>query len=391
MAPDTSGSALHGDDLLAATGRPRLLRPQTGLFVLVLLAWAGVFVYDHWFATGATFPFWDVRRLDWLFVAANVVLFFFVVLPALRNRDRTLDRLHQLRRNRGAAVAIAFLGGFYVLTLVGPTLLGRPDLHYPHKLQPPVFQAVPASAVTECVGPVVDGYCQGTWRYPLGSNGVGEGTIRLIIQAQRVAFLVALISAALIVPIAVGVGVTAATIGGRVDELLMRYVDVQQAIPAVLVYILLSFYYQQSLFMLVVVFGLLNWGGVARVVRSEVLSIADVGYVRAAKSAGAPSPHLIGRHVLPNISATLVTTVTREIPMLILIQVGLSYIGLNQPLLPSYGNLIGASFGNVGQPGVVYWWNSIPALLALAVTIASFSVLGDALRDVLDPRSDEGA
>ena len=385
MAPDSTAASLQTGDLLDDTQRRRYLRPRTTVFLVALLGWAAVFVYDYWFATGDTFPFWDVQRLDWLFVAANLVLVFFVVVPAVQNRARTLDQLAQLRRNRGAAFAIAFLGSFYVFTLVGPVLLGSPDLHLPDKLQPPLFWAVPESTVYSCVGHQVDGWCHGSLRYPLGTNDVGEGTVRLLIQAQRVAYLVALVSGALIVPIAVAVGVTAATVGGRVDDLLMRYVDVQQAVPAVLVYVILSFYYQQSLLMLVVIFGLFNWGGTARVVRSEVLSLRDAGYVKAANGAGAPVTHVIGRHVLPNISATLVTAVTREVPMLILVQVGLSFIGLNQPLLPSYGNLIDASLGNLGH-GVVYWWPSIPALLVLALTVASFSVLGDALRDVLDPR-----
>lgn len=386
MAPDASAQSLHEDDLLESASGRRLLRPRTTAFALSLLSWALVFVYDYWFATGDTFPFWDVKRLDWLFVAANLVLVFFVVLPAIQNWRRTRDRLAQLRRNGGAAVALTFLGGFYVFTLVGPVILGTPDLHLPDKLQPPLFWVVPEHTVYSCVGQLIDGWCHGSLRYPLGTNDVGQGTIRLIIQAQRVAYLVALISGALIVPIAVAVGVTAATLGGRVDDLVMRYVDVQQAVPAVLVYIILSFYYQKSLLMLVVIFGLFNWGGTARVVRSEVLSLRDTGYVKAAASAGAPVTHVIGRHVLPNISATLVTTVSREVPMLILIQVGLSFIGLNQPLLPSYGNLIGSSLANLGH-GVVYWWPSIPALLVLALTIACFSVLGDALRDVLDPKT----
>jgi len=355
-------------------------------FILSLVALLGLLAYDVVVSPETTLPNWDFTRLDWLFVAANLVLVFFVIVPAVQRWERTKWYWRRFRSNRAGVVALAYIVTWYVVTLVSPEVVGPPDLNLYHMYQPPMFGTVPDNVATNCLGPVTGGQCHGTVQYPLGTNSTGAGTFRLIVEAMKIAFLVGLVAAALMVPIAVAVGVLAGYAGGWVDDVLMRYVDVQQAVPAVLIYIIVMFLTRKSLFLLIVVFGLLNWGGVARIVRSEVLRHREAGYVMAARNAGAGDLHVISKHVLPNVSGTVITAVTRQIPMLILIQVGLSYVGLNQVELSSFGQILSFPFEtSYTTPGNT-WWLLVFPTIALALLIVSFSVLGDALYDAIDPR-----
>jgi peptide/nickel transport system permease protein len=186
------------------------------------------------------------------------------------------------------------------------------------------------------------------------------------------------------VPIATVVGTTAAYFGGRVDSLLMRYVDLQQVIPAFFVYLVVQFLYGGSVFLLVLVFGLLNWGGVARLVRSDALEEVESGYVKAAESAGHGRLRIVRRHLLPNVSSTVLTAVTLQIPTLLIIEATVSYLDLGARTQLTWGLLIAGGFTENTFPS--QWWIAASPVLALILTTVSFSVLGDALRDALDLR-----
>ncbi|MFQ3294278.1 MAG: peptide/nickel transport system permease protein [Halobacteriales archaeon] len=362
--------------------------PRTIAFLLSLLALVALLGYDVLMVPKDTLPGWDFTRLDWLFVAANLVIVFYLVVPAVQRWDRTKWYWQRFRSNRAGLVALIYIVGWYVITLVSPAILGDPNLDLMHMYQPPTLFTVPDHVAMNCLGPVSGGQCQGTLQYPLGSNGTGAGTFKLIVEAMKLAFLVGLVAGALMVPIAVAVGSLAGYLGGWVDELLMRYVAVQQAVPAVLIYIIVMFLAGKSLFLLIVVFGLLNWGGVARLVRSEVIRHRNAGYVMAAQNAGAGNLHVLGKHVLPNVSGTVVTAITRQIPMLILIQVGLAYVDLNKSDRYSFGKVLAFPFQDSAATVQETWWLILFPAIALAVLVVSFNVLGDALYDTIDPRRD---
>jgi len=145
------------------------------------------------------------------------------------------------------------------------------------------------------------------------------------------------------------------------------------------------FLFHSSLFLVVVVFGLTSWGSAARLVRSEVLQRREEPYVVAARNAGASDLHIIRNHVLPNVSSTVVTAVTRQIPTLLLAEAAIAYMELNDIMVQSFGETI--AYG-LRQDWQTMWWSSVFPVAAFALLVVSVSVFGDALRDVLDPRGE---
>ncbi|WP_435360586.1 ABC transporter permease [Haloarchaeobius sp. DFWS5] len=311
-----------------------------------------------------------------LLVAAGISLLVGVAYTGrwfLRS-EQSLDR----ETLRASGVVLAGFGAVFLLgfALVQFVLYGF--LRFDPVATGVVSTSCPASAAAP------GGGCYGTWDYPLGTNRWGKGMIQLLFDGMRVALQVALISSMLIVPLATLVGTITGYVGGVVDDTLMAYVDVQQTVPAIVVYMIAVHVFGRSLFVLAVVFGLLSWGGAARLVRSEVIQRREEDFITAAESAGASHLGIMVRHVLPNVSNTVLTAVTRQIPQLILAETAIAFLNLNKIMNVSWGETINISLDYLPDG----WWMSTEPVVVLAVTVLSFSVLGDALRDVLDPRGD---
>ncbi|WP_439025817.1 ABC transporter permease [Haloarchaeobius sp. DT45] len=273
----------------------------------------------------------------------------------------------------GVVFAGLFLAGFALVQTVLYGFLGFD----------PVATGVVATTCPQSAA-APGGGCYGTWADPLGTNRWGKSMVQLVFDGMRVALQVALISSVLIVPLATLTGTVAGYVGGLVDDLLMSYVDIQQTVPAIVVYMITAHVFGRSLFVLVLVFGLLSWGGAARLVRSEVLQRREEDYITAAESAGAGKSRIMFHHILPNVSNAVLTSVTRQIPQLILAEAAIAFLNLNDIMLISWGETINISLKFLPDG----WWMSTIPVVFLAVTVLSFSVLGDALRDVLDPRGD---
>jgi peptide/nickel transport system permease protein len=383
----------------ASSGRRRPSARTAG-FALALLAVASLLAYDLVAAPAETLPIldWDVNRSGWLVIVAVVVLGRYVLVPLVADRDRTARHVRAFLARPAGVLALASLAAFGLLGLVGPELFEFTYAKLDARLQPPVFASVDASVADSyaCVGPVVDGACRGTWQYPLGTNYIGENVIEGLIGGVHVAFKVSVATAVVMAAVATTVGTVAGYYGGRIDDLLMRYVDVQQTIPAIVVYIVVATLFlgnvegvsDGGVFAFVLVFGLLDWGGIARLVRAEATQQRSAGYVRAAKAAGAGDRHAIRRHVVPNATATIVTALTRRIPLLVLAHVGLAYLALNSTRPASFGELLRVSLEGRHMPWYVQWWTSVPAVLVLVGLVVAFNVFGDTVRDVLDPREE---
>lgn len=360
---------------------------------LGVLAWLYRYAQVH--GTDYFLP-WSPTMLTWAFRVSLVVLAFLGVPPLVRNPERTRRYWRRFRSNRLAVASLAYLVAFVVLALVGPALAGRPRVDLSVGFQPPVFFRVWYGRIAiDCVGPVVgEGFrksCVGTLQYPLGTTKLGEDMIALLLSGMHVSLQVAVIATAFMIPIATTVGIVSGYVGGVVDDVLMRYVDVQQSVPALVVYIILVFVYGPSLFLLIVVFGLLNWGSIARLVRSEVLQRREEQYVEAALSAGVSQTTVLRRHVLPNVSNTVLVGATQKIPQLVLVETALTFIDLGDVgrRYQSFGETIADGFeGAYGNPQFEVWWIWILPVVVLAATIIAFAVVGDALRDVLDPRGE---
>lgn len=369
--------------------RPRLLALDrwTVLTALAVLGLVGVYVYDVAFVGHYLVAQWrwSPTRTDWLFGGSLLVLWVIAGLPSVRHPDRTRDRWQRLRSRPGALAALAVIVVVFVLGTVGPAVFEPPTIHFLRAFQPPAFTSIDATPLASCVGPETGGRCYGTLQFPLGTNGYGNGVLYLVVVGARVTTYVAVVTAALVVPLGAVVGALAGYYGGVVDAVLMGYVDVQQTIPAVVLYILAILVLGQGLFLLLLVFGLFSWGGIARIVRSEVLHVRNEEYVLSGRALGGPDWYLLRRHVVPNVSHSIVPSLAHQIAILLLTQAALAFLDLGDIDQVSWGRSIAAGLGG-DLPMLTQWWVALFPALALALTVVAVKVFGDHLRDVLDPR-----
>jgi peptide/nickel transport system permease protein len=357
-------------------------------FILTVAAIVAAFLYDVLGPGFHTLPHaWDPRAIDWLLGVSLAVLGWYGVGAFLENPALARRYWDGFRERPEALVSLVFLVVFVLVALFGPVILGPPEVAPQYKFQPPVFMTADTAAISDCVGPITGNVCHGTWTYPLGTDGTGKDLLVLTTYGARVALIVALVSAAIIVPVAVTVGMVSGYVGGWADDVLMRYVDVQQTVPAIVVYLILMMLYGQSLFLIVLVFGLLSWGEVARLVRADVLRFREAAHVQAAEGLGASRLYVIRKHILPRVSPTVIAATTRKTPELILAQAALAFLDLNDVMVPSWGDTIANGLSHFWVAVPQKWWVSTIPVIALAATIVALNVLGNAFREVLDPRS----
>ncbi|NHN40368.1 ABC transporter permease [Halorubellus sp. JP-L1] len=329
--------------------------------------------------------YWDVRGIEWLFLASILAFACFAVVPLAKQPRLTRFYWERLRRDRFATGSLFFLAAVFVLGVVGPVLY-PPTIDTAVQSQPPAFTSTPINYyVSDCVGSAAGERCHGTLRYPLGTNALGKPLTALTISGMRVVVELAFVTSLFIVPLATAVGTVAGYFRGRVDTVLMGYVDAQQTVPAFVAYLLLAFW-GRSLFLFVLVFGLFSWGGIARLVRSETLQRREDQFVLAAKNAGASDWYVIREHILPNVSNTVVTAMTRMIPLLILLHTAVAYMGMNRIMNESWGETIANGFNGLQAAFPQVWWTPVVPTVFLALTVMAFGALGDGLRDALDPR-----
>lgn len=367
--------------------------PTLVLRLVPFVALAGLYVYDTYTDNGALVAGWYPTMFDWLSMFAVLVFAVGFVWPLVARPAGARRYWRRLRGDRAALAALAVVLFVVLVALVQPLAIGRPRAELLHGHQPPVFTT---TDVYPCVGGDDIDRCPGTWQHPLGTNRVGQDMVEALAASINVSVRFAFIVAALVIPLAVLVGTLSGYLGGRVDDVLMRYVDLQQTVPAFLVYIIVGYLTQYTLFNIAVVFGLFSWGNVARLVRSEVLQRKQAAYVTAARNAGAGHLRVIRRHVLPNVSGTVLTGVTLQIPTLILAEAALAFLAFGDIDRMSFGTLIRQGLGipawNTGATSVTgvaittRWWVALFPVLAIVVMVVAFNVLGDQLRDATDPR-----
>lgn len=382
------------DQALGDPGVWRWVRPATSIVVLLLLLGGPTYAY---LITGEEVLYpplvWDrLDVLDWMYALALAFVGVQFVVPAVRAPDHTRWLLRRFARNRFALVCLAVLLAVSVAGTLIPILLARPTVDPQYLYQPPAWAGVDDRFPIDCAGEVVDGRCLGTTGYLLGSDEVGKDVLLVTLFGINTSLKVGVTATVLVVAIGATVGTVAGYLGGRVDEVLMRYVDVQQAVPAFFVYILVgTIFVRTDLVLMVVVFGLLSWGGLARLVRSDVLGQRDAAYVRAAEGAGGGTLHVVRRHLLPNASGTVVTAATLTAPKFVLYEAALSYLefGDEVPTVISLGGEIADGLDQQFAAWWEVWWVWLVPAFALGAIVLTANVVGDALRDVLDPRTSQ--
>lgn len=287
------------------------------------------------------------------------------VLPATHaNPPRSLwsDAWKRLRRNRMAVASGAFLVLISLFALTAPWL---PFLQDP-TLQDLARGATPPSPAH--------------W---FGTDELGRDTFARVAHGGRISMLVGLVGTFVSLVIGVTWGAVAGYVGGKVDEFMMRVVDVLYSLPYIFLVILLLVFFSKSLLMLFVALGLVQWLTMARIVRGQVLSLRTQTFVEAARALGAGTPAILFRHIVPNTLGPVIVFTTLTVPAVILQEAFLSFLGLGvQPPAASWGTLV----SDGAKVLALFPWLVIFPGFAMSLTLLAFNFLGDGLRDALDPQ-----
>jgi oligopeptide transport system permease protein len=275
------------------------------------------------------------------------------------------DAWRRLRRNRAAVASLAVLGLLVVASLVAPALsrfaLDEVDWSLATLASPPSL-------------------ANGHW---FGTDSNGRDLFVRVWAGTQVSLLVALLATAVSLVIGVAWGATAGYLGGRVDDWMMRFVDVLYALPYMFFVIILTVVFGRSLFLIFLAIGAVGWLTMARIVRGQALALRNQPFVDAAITLGLPARRIIARHVVPNVASTVIVYATLTVPQVILFESFLSFLGLGvQEPLTSLGRLVAEGAAEMESAP----WQLLAPSAVLAAILLCLNFLGDGLRDALDPR-----
>jgi len=278
--------------------------------------------------------------------------------PVRRRRVSTWARL---RRSTGAMIGLALIA-LLLLTALTTDLIapqGIDDQDLRKGLLPPSRE------------------------FPLGTDEFGRDLLSRIIHGSRVSLQVAIIATTISAAVGITLGAIAGYTGGRFDYIVRSMIDVSWAFPTVLLAIFMVAVLGAGLTNVMIAVGLSYWGGFAAVVRAQVLSLREWEFISAARAIGVKHPRIMFRHIMPNILAPVIVLATMMMADAILIEATLSYLGMGaQPPVPSWGSILasGRSYLRLAP-----WVTFFPGV-AIMLTVLGFNLLGDGLRDALDPR-----
>lgn len=220
--------------------------------------------------------------------------------------------------------------------------------------------------------------------YLAGTDDLGRDLLSRVIYGARVSMAVALVSVVVSMALGTALGMLAAWRRGVTEIVIMRLVDTMLSIPAILLAVLAVAVVGPSFLTLIAVLAFTRWPRYARVAYAQTLQVATLPYVRAAELAGAGTLRILVRHLLPNIAGPLLVVATAEFGLMILFEAGLSFLGLGiQPPTPSWGSIMSAGRQHVERA----WWLTVVPGASLFLLVLSVNIVGDWLRDKLDPRS----
>ena len=292
---------------------------------------------------------------------------------AVEGRSQWQLTWRRLRSDKVSMIALVVIVIMVVLAIIAPVFASITG----HA----VNMAYPDTGENAVGNPVPPG-TNGFW---LGTDSTGRDLLVRILYGARISLFVGVVSTVIAATLGVAIGLMAGYFGGLIDTLLARFTDAVLAFPYVLLAIALAAVFGPSLTLIMVMVTFFSWAGIARIVRGQTLSIKEKEYIEAARSLGAGPFRIMFIDILPNLMAPVLVISTLYIPNAIVFESTLSFLGLGiQPPTPSWGNML-ADASNFYQ--VAWWYLLFPALFLLITTLA-FNLLGDGIRDAMDPRTE---
>ncbi len=296
----------------------------------------------------------------------------------------------QFRRNKMAMVGLAYLALLAIVAVFAPLIAP----HNPVQSDVRTAGQYRQAAWIDNPNPLK----AGLWDYPLGTDSIGRDVFSRLVYGTRISLVVGFIPMAVILLIGVPVGLAAGFAGGRLDNALMRFTDIVYAFPALLFFIIMQIAFGDTEFgkllnglvLLFVTLSIINWTGVARLVRGETLALKEKEFVEAARAGGAGAGRLISKHILPNALGPIIVASAFIVPGAIIYEAVLSFLGIGVRPSTNLTNPFPSSWGQMIQEGYRLWesqpWMLIAPALAIALVTLAFTFVGDGLRDALDPR-----
>jgi len=304
------------------------------------------------------------------------------------------DAWRRLRRNKMAMAGLVYLAFLAVVAIFAPLIAPHNPVKSGNVRETGQYRK---AAWVQDPNPLR----AGKWDYPLGTDSIGRDVFSRLIYGTRVSLIVGFIPMFFTLLIGVTIGLIAGFAGGWLDNVLMRVTDVVYAFPSLLFFIIMQISFKDTgfgkllngLVLLFVTLSIVNWTGVARLVRGQVLSLKEKEFVEAARAIGTGNGQILLRHVLPNTLGPIIVAGAFIVPGAIITEAILSYLGIG--VVPSVdpNNPFPASWGNMILDGFKSWqtqsWMLVAPSIAVALITLAFTFIGDGLRDALDPRENQ--